>query len=735
MPNNEIITVDPETCVVTSEPGETSEVSRSGLIETTTASFQAAYAYVHMRRTTEEFGVMPRLPLLLDDITGEVNIEPPPELTAPLFPSSDSPVRMDSPVTESSQVEPEVVEPEVVERYIYTPHFDSQLLIIDRPTADYHSTGYPIIDINPKQRTEPHNRHPVWAVPEAIVYRPVAKGGYSINTQLHKTHAAISAQDFEATGYSLADMRSIARFKVGVWEPLPKPLMWLYGIIPVNLYLHISLSDPSRVAYCKLNGGYDTEIVTTLGKFLRKFSEVKMTDRELQEISEDFATLQRGSEEEHSEACKTLEDKVHKGTSQAEFKAAYCTGIDSCMQGHKLAGNVSNYHPAEVYASGDFAIFTMKDDDGTVQARAVACTKNMAFWTVYPKNGEGNPCNEQGHQLKQYLLHAGFSRTTEWARGATLLALETSNGHGSFYSMPYIDQTNQIFKVSHSSYGNPLRFIIEGYDTANIQEGEHAMTYCDGSDGYIDEEEEYNFLRTPEGDAPPKSSGEDDSHWCEFCESRVDEDNLNMTPDNTYLCDSCYSEQYVYSENSQGDILRDEAVYVDSENDWYHQDDATRITNPNDSCYEEYLPSETTCEDRFGDTISETEAVIGLDEETYHNSEVISMFDGEYIHNQDEELTEEITFGREAGERFSTEWQTAVRYRKNLPTKSNTLRRWRIVGYVQFSWGGFDDEGYTTADEVDVNLVETYSTMNGLLGEFTLLDEGQGLLELEECLS
>jgi hypothetical protein len=402
------------------------------------------------------------------------------------------------------------------------------------------------------------------------------------------------------------ELINLARLHMRVWEPLPAALHWIYGIVPVETYVHLSNRKPGMIAYNR-NGSSDVQVMTTLGRFLRQFSEVHLTDKQIQQISEDFRTLTSG------QATHDMSELVKIGYSQEDFYEAYNSGIDSCMNAEKLEQYDLAYHPAEVYASGDFAIYSLSETPGgSARARALVCTKNGMFWNVYPKDGCDRPSSEASERLNAYLLTQGFDRDTDWAEGASLLALR----HGDSYLMPYIDKCDYVFKVTDRS-GDIVRFVIDD-ENPTLKEGEYdCSSFCGGGTGY-----DYDWRLNSDG-------GGAATERCDCCMDNVDEDCITTVyGGDQRACDNCLSNYFVWSDYEEAYISNDDAVFLDYREEYCLDENAVYVDHPEDSNYETYILKDdsTTTRDRLD--ITEDEAVEDVQGHIYHRSDVVETPSG-----------------------------------------------------------------------------------------------------------
>ena len=149
---------------------------------------------------------------------------------------------------------------------------------------------------------------------------------------------------------------------------------------------------------------------------------------------------------------------LHTGQSREQFKHAYGGSLaksknprttasrkslhNSCMRG-VLAGGIS---PAEVYASGDFHIAWLEDEEGNIAGRVVVLNDRNGR----PQAGPVYGCCEQSlDMLEDYLkfIDAVLERDGSSWDGAKLLHLEASAG----IVAPYSDMEEEA-EISHCGY-------------------------------------------------------------------------------------------------------------------------------------------------------------------------------------------------------------------------------------------------------------------------------------------
>ena len=280
----------------------------------------------------------------------------------------------------------------------------------------------------------------------------------------------VRALTLRASSYTEFDLIRMARLHFGVWKRLPDPLLWVYGIVPVDTYVHLSDTCSGMVAFCdrKKPG---KEIVTTLGRFLSKFCEISLPDKVIQSASQDLRVITKATELTKYTVCH--------GGSPADFYNAYTSEVQSCMRPSKI---LATPHPAVAYASGDFEMYWAMDEQGKIKARAVVCTKNSSFWSVYPKSSNGLPSSEAGEFLYNHLITLGLKRTPEWASAASLVLVkvdeqETYSSEGrTAYSIPHVDGSTGVYAVRDLK-GALVKFMIDpGMDPAGYTCSKQELT-------------------------------------------------------------------------------------------------------------------------------------------------------------------------------------------------------------------------------------------------------------------
>lgn len=242
----------------------------------------------------------------------------------------------------------------------------------------------------------------------------------------------------------------------------------------------------------------------------------------------------------------------------AVFKKAYAgdraeyDNVDTSWRIKHIANSCMRYefasqprHPAEAYASGDFRMVMLTDDNDLVVGRVVLCLKGDAKYA-----GPMYVCNQQAVQQFETMADDEgwiWADGGEW-NGAKLLALPYQGG----FQAPYIDI--QPRNLQESDCGKFL--VIDRY-------------------GDIDASQYHGILTNSS------------RCRCAECEDTVSEYDVHVRNDIDY-CSDCFHELYFHCENCDEYEPNHEATTVNVENRW--------------GCHEQ-----TWCEHCVGDNAIETD--------------------------------------------------------------------------------------------------------------------------------
>lgn len=297
-------------------------------------------------------------------------------------------------------------------------------------------------------------------------------------------------------------------------------------------FVHISYKSPGMVAY---NAEYvhllqDRQTITTLGRYLnRRFPEVPQYIR--------AALANRFTQE-----CGFAE--LRFATTRDEIRRVYTCGPSSCMGKGTDHFNTDGIHPAEAYASPDFAVAYAEDANGRITARAVVSTKD-------PDNKRYNTIYGNADLLGTLLANDGWEPDIDFT-DHRFLAIEV---HGNYVG-PYVDGTcTDVYTI----VGDSDHLVIHPAKTRiGYSVGETQNSHDSG--GFF---------------------GNENTESCECCGDTVntDCDGYDRTVDGDLICSSCCDSEYVVA--SDGNtwpnyyaVDRDDAVYVVSNRQWYMDEDA-----------------------------------------------------------------------------------------------------------------------------------------------------------------
>ena len=354
---------------------------------------------------------------------------------------------------------------------------------------------------------------------------------------------------------------AIAKDKIfvnGEWLQVPwANQTWFDGNDAANNRLpHISTEKPQELAYYqsvdKLIRGIETR--TKPGRFLAKFFP-NLTPDQIRHYANDYLVA-------------TAPKQLHFASTQDEIIMAIDEGPgESCQSRHSYDGNHSWYrghiHPAATYASGDFEVLYITDDNKPgeparlaaetqrITARVICNAKDKLAARIYGDHAK----------LAPLLTSAGYEQTAGALSRCRLLHIRDENGSDS-YIMPYVD--------AGIGSGGGCLYVDERYDRANDREawllsesGEYSTYAGYDNKGLLDSEEE-----------------EEERYTCERCDATHDSeyDIRYSEYEDTQYCSSC-DEDFVYAVTGMygngvykyDRVLQDNVVAIVG--GWYANDD------------------------------------------------------------------------------------------------------------------------------------------------------------------
>lgn len=347
-------------------------------------------------------------------------------------------------------------------------------------------------------------------------------------------------------------------YTTGEWQQVPwNTQAWFVENDVANARLpHISVVNPQEVAYYqsvdKLIRGIETR--TKPGRFLAKFFP-NLTPDQVRQYANDYINATAPRQLHFARTMEEIITAIDEGPSESCQTRGY---YDKSPDEHPWFNG--HIHPAACYASGDFEVAYITDDnkpaslvdlhDGAqrITARAICNAKNKTVARIYGDAAKMLPL----------LTSAGYTQVERALVGCRLLKIENEEGSG--WIMPYVD-------AGIGSGGGSLD-VDDYYDPdsgrsywmlVRQEHGEHS-TY-DGYDkrGVLDNEEE--------------------RHYCPRCDAAHDyEDNIHYSDyEQVSYCSSC-EDDFVYavvmvtsSGYHESDmVLIHNAIEIDG--DWYVND-------------------------------------------------------------------------------------------------------------------------------------------------------------------
>jgi len=302
--------------------------------------------------------------------------------------------------------------------------------------------------------------------------------------------------------------------------------------------VHHAIRYTSKVAYYRNMADYKRgrEIVTTIGKYLARFSDyLGMTDKQVKLITDNFLTTFKGFGDLK---LSYIEGRLPLNATQHQIEKQQELWIDSYRKDNTAKGDyyfqscMSDKSCVGAYASpqSDVRLALLKNSHGLIYARAIIRTGNKdqnersekGYIRIYPSPSE----NRVGTFMKQLLNADGYENKVNFNYCIfDAIWLENSD----CFKAPYIDGQD------HETLGEKFRYAqetdIEGREYLEVCENQtdHYLENTNGRTNQYDDEDE----------------DDEDYTWCCECDERVHyDDTYNDDDDRTY-CSSCYDSSVV----------------------------------------------------------------------------------------------------------------------------------------------------------------------------------------------
>jgi len=237
---------------------------------------------------------------------------------------------------------------------------------------------------------------------------------------------------------------------------------------------HISLNEPTMVAYTPSvqYGKEDRQVVMKVGRYIQKFYGDLLAPEVIRSMADGVKKFD-----------------IHFGDTREYFRGVYehdnLGSCGSCMTGSVSRFDVvGDYHPVEVYASGEFRIVWMTDpfsNNTPYVARAIVHEPSKSFVRVY---------GVEASALRDRLELMGYFMADSWPVGARLLEIKDDNDDDdSVYVLPYIDGSRKTVKLTDTGFvicDSSGDYDFYCSDTRGVYGRKSSTAYCEGCNTDVD---------------------------------------------------------------------------------------------------------------------------------------------------------------------------------------------------------------------------------------------------------
>ncbi len=375
-----------------------------------------------------------------------------------------------------------------------------------------------------------------------------------------QARAALEARADQAGAAYLAYLAAWQKiYNTGEWQRTPWAGQdWLaQNDAALNRLPHISTTNPQEVAYYqsvdKLLRGIETR--TKPGRFLAKFFP-NLTPDQVRQYANDYLVATAPKQLHFARTRDEIITAIDEGPSEScQTRGYYDKSPD------ERPWYVGHVHPAACYASGDFEVAYITDNNKPaslvalhtgaqrITARAICNATNKTVARIYGDSAK----------LLPPLTSAGYAKVERALVGCRLLKIENEKGSG--WIMPYVDAgigsgggsldvDDYYDHTSGRSYWMLVRpdtgeyNTYEGYDKKGVLDGEEERHYCPRCNAAHDSEDDLRY------------SDYEGTRYCSNCE----DDFVTAVTSRTR-----------YGGNNYDMVLQDNAIEVDG--DWYANDD------------------------------------------------------------------------------------------------------------------------------------------------------------------
>ena len=314
------------------------------------------------------------------------------------------------------------------------------------------------------------------------------------------------------------------------------PSEWrhIYSQMNILFNVHYSTVNDSLIAYYPSLKHYreGREVRTKLGKFLARFkNELHLTDDDIKKVVDNF------NAELAKDKNLTLTILDDKEDNQYNWANVYQNNreVHSCMT------NRPNAIRTYCTGFGALKLAYLTNGEGDVVSRTIIRDDDKkGYIRFYPSSAE----NKYSTLLKNMLSEKGYSDQVD-LDGIYLKVIEDEYGHE--YA-PYLD--------GEANYADLEKIDNKWFIKINY-DGEYCL---DNTTGYLS----------------------DTMQHCSHCDDQFHEDDLSYIGDYQY-CESCTEDHFCYSEAEGEYIDRDDAIWIDNQQDYYHRDSSWIVYSNKDN--------------------------------------------------------------------------------------------------------------------------------------------------------
>jgi hypothetical protein len=446
------------------------------------------------------------------------------------------------------------------ERVHHTPRLIHLMETVSQTLNQWH--GYPYKIINPRERGY---------IDQAVGFKDLPDDFFvdlfevqeKYTDRLHEGPTKNALLNTCLTRENFWVFREAMRFEYGEYDALtPIKSLVRMGLYKPSLVLHFphaSVDDPTMLAYTPSHeyGKRDRQVRIKVGKYLTQYYSDVLTPEQIRAFANGMKNME-----------------VKWATDRDGFRYVYQYGPGSCMSGKCFDNIYGDYHPVDVYDSGEFKLAYIEPVERHILARGFVHEPSKTWVRVY---------GDEGQTLADHFEGQGYTKADSWA-GAKLLHITDDDDR---VVMPYLDGDDKGVIARNGFF-----YVTEFRGKADY--------WCDFTDGVI----EHDDNSEPCGDCGD-SCDPDDMYWSEYHERSIGS-----------CCIDNYRGDVVY--NSRGRTT------------WVHEDDCI-YCDSNDTYYVESIASEfDIVQATDGSWYCMEDVVETYDGQYAHESDVIHIGQGQY---------------------------------------------------------------------------------------------------------